>query len=178
MSLDLNEKNPVYLLGRIAGLATSYGVEIDDATLDVLTTRPLDGLGLLSRKMAQVNDALGEELSNGVAQILQSVGPDGMPRGPLKAEAQGPYYVGYYHQRHARRARMTPNDLVAAGQALYGERWQSDLARALNDINPRRVREWLERDSVPTWVAAEVYALLTRASRETARMAQQLIEKE
>jgi hypothetical protein len=37
---------------------------------------------------------------------------------------------------------MTPSDLRALGETLYGPRWQSQLARAL-PVNPRTVRYWL-----------------------------------
>ena len=36
---------------------------------------------------------------------------------------------------------MTPTLLHDAGQALYGPRWQSDLARALG-VSDRTVRRW------------------------------------
>lgn len=36
---------------------------------------------------------------------------------------------------------MTPDQLRAAGEALFGPRWQSDLAHALQ-VNPRTIRRW------------------------------------
>jgi len=36
---------------------------------------------------------------------------------------------------------MTPTHLRAAGELLYGTRWQSDLAEAL-EVSPRTVRHW------------------------------------
>lgn len=36
---------------------------------------------------------------------------------------------------------MTPSLLREAGEALYGPRWQSDLARALG-VSDRTVRRW------------------------------------
>jgi len=36
---------------------------------------------------------------------------------------------------------MTPTLLRAAGELLYGSRWQSDLAEALG-VSPRTVRHW------------------------------------
>lgn len=54
----------------------------------------------------------------------------------------------------ARRAEsFTPpshsaDRLAEAGQLLFGDRWQSDLARALG-VNDRRVREWVSRSKGP-----------------------------
>jgi len=69
--------------------------------------------------------------------------------------------------------RLTTAELERAGIALFGQQWQSDIARAL-DVNPRRVREWIERDSVPEWVRGEVGALVDIRSRELAAVAKAL----
>lgn len=40
-------------------------------------------------------------------------------------------------------AACRPQDhLIAAGRALFGERWQTDVARALG-VDSRRVRQWM-----------------------------------
>ena len=38
------------------------------------------------------------------------------------------------------------NILIQCGQALYGERWQTDLARDLGLSDGRRIRQWLSDD--------------------------------
>lgn len=55
--------------------------------------------------------------------------------------------------------------LRAAGEALYGPRWQSDLARELH-ISDRTMRRWLAGPAdLPTGVAADIRQLCeTRAS--------------
>ncbi len=70
--------------------------------------------------------------------------------------------------------------LVRVGEALYGPRWQSDLARAL-EVNDRRVRAWLlaERTIPPgVWLdlaklasgrAAVLDALAAELRRSAAR---------
>ena len=40
---------------------------------------------------------------------------------------------------------MTPTELRAAGEALYGARWQTALARALR-VDARTVRKWAAGD--------------------------------
>lgn len=60
---------------------------------------------------------------------------------------------------------MTPKLLTDCGIALYGERWQSEIARDL-DITDRTVRRWLAGDQpVQSGVAVDLLRLLTeRAS--------------
>lgn len=41
---------------------------------------------------------------------------------------------------------MTPNLLAACGAALYGPRWQTEIARDL-DVSDRTVRRWVSGDS-------------------------------
>ncbi len=44
--------------------------------------------------------------------------------------------------------RLTPFTLRKAGPALYGERWQSELARALG-VTDRTIRRWLGGGAIP-----------------------------
>jgi hypothetical protein len=55
--------------------------------------------------------------------------------------------------------------LQSAGEALYGPRWQSDLARALG-VSDRTMRRWVASDDVPDGVWAEIRALV-KARRGT-----------
>ena len=50
------------------------------------------------------------------------------------------------------------NLLTLIGKALYGDQWQSDMARAL-DINPRTVRYWVAKGEVPASVWPELEQL-------------------
>ncbi|MEG0810452.1 MAG: hypothetical protein RSF85_09835 [Lactococcus sp.] len=70
--------------------------------------------------------------------------------------------------------RMTPEQLKQAGELLFGNQWQSDLARAL-DVDARRVRDWLqERRPIPVGVKNEVIELLRMNSQATAKYAETL----
>ena len=63
-------------------------------------------------------------------------------------------------------ARLTPDHLRRAGEALYGRTWQSALASDLG-INSRRVREWLageRRPSAGVW--SDIKALLRQRGDE------------
>lgn len=55
---------------------------------------------------------------------------------------------------------MTIDQLTAAGQLLYGDQWQANLARSLN-VDVRRIRHWTDGTRpLPDWIAGEVYLLL------------------
>lgn len=70
--------------------------------------------------------------------------------------------------------RMTPEELRKAGELLFGNQWQSDLARAL-EVDSRRVRDWLqERRPIPVGVKTEIIELLRKNSLETANYAESL----
>ena len=61
---------------------------------------------------------------------------------------------------------MTPALLSQAGEALYGPRWQSELARDL-DIDDRTMRRWVAGDSpVPSGVTVDLLRLLTQRAAD------------
>ena len=61
---------------------------------------------------------------------------------------------------------MTNNQLEQAGQLLYGDLWQSALARALN-VDSRTVRRWLSGDSaIKQSISKEIDELLKINQKE------------
>ncbi len=71
---------------------------------------------------------------------------------------------------------MTADLLRRAGEALWGSRWQTEMARAL-DISERTVRRWASGDYPPppgVWsdlagIAGERHGALAHLSRELRR---------
>lgn len=64
--------------------------------------------------------------------------------------------------------------LVKTGEALFGSRWQSDLAREL-DVSDRTVRRWVANaDSLPPGVAMDLLRLVTNKLGELEAVEQQL----
>jgi hypothetical protein len=62
---------------------------------------------------------------------------------------------------------MTPEELREIGEEIYGKRWQSPLARAL-DVDARSVRRWLSgQHNINERTAKAVMSLA--ASREGRR---------
>jgi hypothetical protein len=69
---------------------------------------------------------------------------------------------------------MTIADLAACGEALYGPRWQTELALLLR-IDSRRVRAWLQGErTVPDGIRRELVAALRDKSSECAALAQKM----
>lgn len=69
-----------------------------------------------------------------------------------------------------------PSDekLRAAGEALYGPRWQSDLARALG-VSDRSVRGWAAGDRVvPPGVWVDIVALLRQRADDCSALLHEL----
>lgn len=57
---------------------------------------------------------------------------------------------------------MNIEQLEQAGRLLYGDQWQSNLARDLK-IDSRRIRQWVSGErSVSDWVLVEIQALLDK----------------
>ncbi|ENW81326.1 hypothetical protein F909_02617 [Acinetobacter sp. ANC 3929] len=70
--------------------------------------------------------------------------------------------------------RLTPEQLKQAGELLYGNQWQSDLARAIN-VDSRRIRQWISgQRPIPVGLWQEIIELLKNNSRDTATYADSL----
>lgn len=53
--------------------------------------------------------------------------------------------------------------LIAIGSALYGDRWQTDLARDLGLSDGRRIRQWLSGDRpIPDGIWDDLEKLLAK----------------
>ena len=57
---------------------------------------------------------------------------------------------------------MTIDQLTAVGHALYGPRWQTDVAHLL-DVDSRRIRAWVQGErSIPPGIRGELVDELRR----------------
>lgn len=71
---------------------------------------------------------------------------------------------------------MTPELLRTAGEALYGPRWQRDLARDL-DMDDRTMRRWATGERpIPARVSGELVGLLRRRGDICTALADRLTE--
>ncbi|MEB8081771.1 helix-turn-helix domain-containing protein [Klebsiella michiganensis] len=65
--------------------------------------------------------------------------------------------------------------LISAGQLLFGERWQTELARALGLSDGRRIRQWLSGDRpIPAGIWDDLSDLLNGRSSEIALIVKQI----
>lgn len=89
---------------------------------------------------------------------------------------QGPFWMGYYSSlEQLDQAELGPTALNEAGEALYGARWQSDLARDIQIGDPRRVRQWLSGDrGIRPGVWADISSLLRNRAFKALQIAQKL----
>lgn len=64
--------------------------------------------------------------------------------------------------------------LQRCGQALYGDRWQSDLARAL-EVNDRRVRQWMAGERpIPAGIWVDIAGLLRQRQQDVLALLSEL----
>ena len=69
---------------------------------------------------------------------------------------------------------MNSDLLSEAGAALYGPRWQSELARAIN-VSDRTIRRWLANDDVPpATINSELLPLLEAKAAEANTIARKI----
>lgn len=54
---------------------------------------------------------------------------------------------------------MTADSLRVIGEALYGDRWQTDLAAAIG-VNVRTIRRWAAGEPIPESRSAELRSLV------------------
>lgn len=64
--------------------------------------------------------------------------------------------------------------LIAVGKALYGDRWQSPLARDLG-VGDRRVREWIARErTTPPGIRIDLMRLCLERAQDLDELAEKL----
>ena len=161
MTLALDDT--MYTLGQLTRAIWPAG-EVPPAVLDVILVKPATGLALaINHKHALRAD------QDAIATLVAKLPADLRdPVGGIKLEHQGPFWTGYYHYlaalEHAKA--WGPAQLERAGNLLYGDRWQTDLARALQ-VNDRRVRQWIASERpIPVGVWADIAGLLRQRQRE------------
>lgn len=144
----------MYALGEI--MARVYGdKQMPQTVLDQMLINPTVGIGLMSRR-PEMLQADQEEMARLVSRL-----PSELPK-EVKGCYRGSFWIGYYHYKknQADFDKFGREAFQAAGKLLYGEQWQSDMARALG-VDSRRIRHWLaDTRKMPFGVYIEILALL------------------
>ena len=150
----------MYALGEITRIIFGYD-PIPPTVLAMLPERPLAGLAkLMACKKPGVDEAA---LAGRMARI-----PADMPE-QVPTECTGQFWLGYAHYWSASLCAkaLTTDDLERAGKALYGARWQTDMAKAVG-LTDRTIRAYASGSSkIPPDFWADVCKLLRRNSQET-----------
>ncbi len=150
-------KETMYTLGQLAR-AVWPTEDVPESVLNALLVQPATGLALLV-KHEDTRRAEPEHIAALVSRLPSDLSD---PPGGIAMEHQGPFWFGYYQYLSAieRAKSWGPAQLERAGNLLYGDRWQTDLARAL-EINDRRVRQWMSMERpIPPGVWADIAALV------------------
>ena len=149
----------MYTLGQLVrALWPRATAELPMDVIEKTLVAPASGLGLLKQRpewAAADQDELGALMDRLPADICD-------PEGGVPEEHQGRFWIGFYHYAAALDAarHYGPDDMERAGQALFGGRWQSDLARAIG-VDSRRVRQWMaDERPIPPGVWADIAGLL------------------
>lgn len=132
VSLDREETNPAYQLGRMFAMAEiaqrmalgSVNAGIRDRYFGAASATPASVFPLLLRGMQNHLGKLrktgkGGFIEQEMNQIMEQLGSS-MPRS-LRLEEQGRFVIGYYHQRRARVAGKPVDEVVEAETAGEGE---------------------------------------------------------
>jgi hypothetical protein len=64
--------------------------------------------------------------------------------------------------------------LIRVGEALYGEQWKAEIARAL-DVSARTVRRWAAGENpIPPWLGGELIPIIQTRRADLASLAREL----
>ena len=66
--------------------------------------------------------------------------------------------------------------LTAVGRALYGDRWQSDIARDLG-VSDRTIRRWVSGEDIPAGVWRDLLALVLAREKELSAVKRALMAR-
>ena len=150
----------MYTLGMICREVFGYD-PIPQTLLDTILTQPASGLAIILKRRGRGHIKANQEMIADLVDRLPSYLTD--PENGVSIEDQGPFWLGYYHYLSAKDAakKYGPDELSAAGQSLFGERWQTDLSRELGLSDARRIRQWLAGERpIPVGVWADICGLL------------------
>lgn len=156
-------KETMYTLGQICRCIWTYGAAskrnpVPQGIIELVTTQPATGLAMMIKQGACTPDKQDD-----IGDLVDKLNDIEDPKGGVPAEIQGAFWIGYYHYASAIAAskKYGADELTIIGQNLYGDRWQTDLAKALGLSDARRIRQWLTGDRpIPPGVWADLAAML------------------
>lgn len=145
---------------RVFGELTAciYGGDVPTNIQTVILRYPVRALGLITqRKELPLNNQEVARLMDKLSDDLED------PNDSMSFDCQGAFWIGYYQYTKLSDdvQKYGANELAILGETLYGNQWQTDLAKALQLSSSRRIRAWLTGERpIPIGVWADIADLL------------------
>lgn len=152
------DKKTIYNLGQVCAIIWPFSGDIPPHILSLICVRP----ATLLAKMTKHKDNTAKK-QEALAEIIDRIDDICDTPNGVSLEEQSPFWIGYYHYKSAadRASKYGPQELEIAGKTLFGDRWQTDLANALDLSDARRIRQWMAKERpIPVGVWADVCGLL------------------
>ena len=155
----MNYKEIMYTVGQL--VRCIYGSDVPVKVQNTIIRFPSKGIGLMSHRGDIINATDQDE----VLRLMDKIPSDLTdPKDKMDFDSQGAFWLGYYHY-----AKLTDdikkygsNELTEVGKALYGEQWQTNLAKDLSLSDARRIRHWLTGRKIPVGVWVDIASLLKK----------------
>lgn len=156
----MNYKQIMYSIGQLVRCV--YGVDVPVNIQNTIIRFPTKGIGLMNQR----GDIIKSSSQDEIMRLMDKIPSDLTdPKDKMDFDAQGAFWLGYYHY-----AKLTDDiknygadELAECGKALYGDQWQTNLAKELGLSDARRIRFWLTNErKIPTGVWADIFALLNK----------------
>ena len=156
----MNYKEIMYSIGQLVRCV--YGVDIPVNIQNTIIRFPAKGIGLMNQR----GDIIKSNSQDEIMRLMDKIPSDLTdPKDKMGFDAQGSFWLGYYHY-----AKLTDDiknygadELAECGKALYGDQWQTNLAKELGLSDARRIRFWLTNErKIPTGVRADIFVLLNK----------------
>lgn len=171
----MDYKSIMYYVGQLVRCV--YGSEIPSGVESVILRKPIKGIGIMTNKGDLIKAADQDE----VMRLINKLPADIKDPDAMSLECQGQFWIGYHH--YAKMAsdceKFGADELTLIGKALYGEQWQTNLARDLNLSDARRVRAWLKGErKIPRGIWFELGSLLEQRKLTINAILDRIKEKE
>jgi len=166
-------KDAMYTLGMLCRAIWPDLIEKPPLSYFDKLAQPATLLALMLKHPANSKDK--EQLVGDLVDRLPANFHD--PKGGVKAEDQSAFWLGYYHLPTATDAAKNcgPAELEMVGNALFGDRWQTDMSRELGLSDARRVRQWMAAERpIPVGVWADINQMLRQRQLSIDRLIQKI----
>lgn len=152
------DKKTIYNLGQVCAIIWPFSGDIPPRILNLICSHP----ATLLAEMTKHKDNTDKK-QEALAEIIDKINDIYDPPNGVSLEEQSPFWIGYYHYKGAadRANKYGPHEMEIAGKTLFGDRWQTDLANALDLSDARRIRQWMAKERpIPVGVWADILGLL------------------